>query len=138
VIGMSDINRWGARLGLATLVSAAALVAGGGGAYGAAQPPGNDNWLLLDGTCGGQPATLLDPKGGTTAFLVGGTVGIGKVFTFYNADTNEILEQTVNGRGVDSDRLVTCEFLFEDVPAPGGGTIDVRFEVQALLTPQGP
>jgi hypothetical protein len=106
-------------------------------AMAAAQPPGNRNWITLDGTCGGQPATLLDPRGGNTAFLVGGSVGVGKVFTFINAATGEVLDQTVTGRGIDPDRLVTCEFLFEDTDVPGVGVIDVLFRVQALVTPQG-
>ena len=95
-------------------------------------------WLVLAGTCDGQAATPLDPLGGTTAFLVGGTVGMGKVFTFYKAETTETLEQTVNGRGVDSDRLVTCEFLIEDVPAPGGGTIDIRNYCRPTGRPRRP
>jgi hypothetical protein len=78
----------------------------------AAQPPGNDNWIVLNGTCDGQPATLRDPKGGNTAFVVGGSVGVGKIFTFINAATGEVLDQIVNRRGIDPQRLVTCEFLF--------------------------
>ena len=103
----------------------------------AAQPPGNDNWITLEGTCDGEPATLLDPKGGNTAFLVGGSVGVGKIFTFINAETGEVLDEIVNGRGIDPDRLVTCEFLFEDTEIPGVGVIDLLFRVQALITPQG-
>lgn len=103
----------------------------------AAQPPGNDNWIVLEGTCDGQPATLLDPRGGNTAFLVGGSVGVGKIFTFIDAATGEVLDQIVTGRGIDPERLVTCEFLFEDTEIPGVGVIDLLFRVQALVTPQG-
>ena len=103
----------------------------------AAQPPGNDNWITLEGTCDSEPATLLDPKGGNTAFLVGGSVGVGKIFTFINAETGTVLDEIVNGRGIDPDRLVTCEFLFEDTEIPGVGVIDLLFRVQALITPQG-
>ena len=103
----------------------------------AAQPPGTDNWITLEGTCDGEPATLLDPKGGNTAFLVGGSVGVGKIFTFINAETGEVLDEIVNGRGIEPDRLVTCEFLFEDTEIPGVGVIDLLFRVQALITPQG-
>ena len=100
-----------------------------------AQPPGNDNWIRLEGTCDGQPATLLDPKGGNTAFLVGGSVGVGKIFTFIDAATGEVLDQIINGRGIDPERLVTCEFLFEDTEIPGVGVIDLLFRVEALVTP---
>lgn len=102
-----------------------------------AQPPGNDNWIVLQGTCDGEPATLLDPKGGNTAFLVGGSVGVGKIFTFINHDTGEVLDEIVNGLGVDPDQLVTCEFLFPDTFIPDVGTIDLLFRVQALVTPRG-
>ena len=114
------------RVVAAALVSAAGVVAVPAVASAAAQPPGNDNWITLQGTCGGQPATLLDPKGGNTAFLVGGSVGIGKIFTFIDIESGEVIEQTVTGRGIDPDRLITCEFEFGDV----------RFVVQALVTPQ--
>ena len=92
---------------------------------------------MLDGTCNGQPAQLLDPKGGNTAFLVGGSVGAGMHFRATNAATGEVLEETVNGRGIAEDRLFYCTFLFEDVATPTG-TIDVLFEVWGLPTPQGP
>ena len=69
----------------AVLGTAIGVVAVPGVATGAAQPPGNKNWITLEGMCDGRPATLLDPKGGNTAFLVGGSVGVGKVFTFINA-----------------------------------------------------
>jgi hypothetical protein len=48
-----------------------------------------------------------------------------------------VLDQTVTGRGIDRARLVTCVFLFPDTTIPGLGTIDLRFEVRALPTPQG-
>ena len=78
-----------------------------------------------------------DPKGGNTAFLVGGSVGVGKILTFINAETGVVLDEIVNGRGIDPDRLVTCEFLFEDTEIPGVGLIDLLFRVEALITPQG-
>jgi hypothetical protein len=106
--------------------------------HGAAQPPGNDNWITLQGTCGGEPATLLDPKGGNTAFLVGGSVGVGKVFTWITAaEPHMVLQREVKGRGVDPARLVTCEFLFPGIEWPGLGLIDVILQVQGLITPQG-
>lgn len=116
------------------------LVALPGTAGAAAQPPGNANWTTLQGTCDGQPAVLLDPKGGNTAFLVGGSVGVGKIFTFIDIETGLVLDRTVNGgQGIDPARLFTCEFVFEDVAVPGlPGLRDVRFVVQGLPTPQGP
>ena len=128
------MSRWAIA---AMLASAMSVLAAQGVASAAAQPPGNDNWLILRGECDGQPATLLDPKGGNTAFLVGGSVGVGKIFTFINAETGEVLDEIVNGRGIEPDRLVTCEFLFEDTEIPGVGVIDLLFRVQALITPQG-
>lgn len=103
----------------------------------AASPPGNGNWLLLEGTCNGQPAQLLDPKGGNTAFLVGGSVGVGKHFRASDLATGTVLDETFTGRGIAEDRLFYCRFVFEDVTTPAG-TIDVLFEVWGLPTPQGP
>ena len=94
-----------------------------------AQPPGNRNWITLDGTCGDQPVTLLDPRGGNTAFVVGGSVGVGKTFTFVDTATNTVIFEMSTGRGIDPDRLVTCELPL------GNGVLLV---VQALITPQGP
>src|SRR6266508_1860364 len=99
--------------------------------------PGNVNWTTIDGTCGGRPVQLLDPRGGNTAFLLGGSVLVGKIFTAINNDTGQVLDQTVTGRGIDEARLITCVFLFPDTTIPGLGTIDLRFEVEALPTPQG-
>jgi hypothetical protein len=45
---------------LATLVLVVSSPAGA-----AAVPPGNVNWSTIEGTCGGQPAQILDPRGGT-------------------------------------------------------------------------
>ena len=106
----------------------------------AAQPPGNINWITLEGTCNGEPAVLLDPRGGNTAFLVGGSVGVGKIFTFVDVETGAVLKRTVNnGQGIDESRLFTCEFVIQDVPVPGlPGLRDVRLTVQGLPTPQGP
>jgi hypothetical protein len=103
----------------------------------AASPPGNLNWSTIEGTCGGQPAQILDPPGGNTAFLVGGSVLVGKIFTFIDNDTGQVLDQSVAGQGIDPARLITCVFLFPDTTIPGLGTIDLRVEVQALPTPQG-
>jgi len=122
----------------AMLAGAISVLVVPGVAAAAAQPPGNDNWSTLQGECGGQPATLLDPKGGNTAFLIGGSVGVGKVYTWSNAaDPGVPLQQEVKGRGVDPSRLVTCEFVFEGFDWPGIGVIDVLFQVQGLMTPQG-
>src|SRR5262245_18956011 len=121
----------------ATLVSAMCVLAVPGFASAAAQPRGNDNWSTLQGLCDGQPATMLDPKGGNTAFLVGGSVGVGKIFTWMDdAHPDVILQRSVNGRGVDPARLTTCVFVLPDVPW-GDDVIDVRFQVQGLMTPQG-
>jgi hypothetical protein len=120
---------------LATLVLVVLVVSSPAGA--AAVPPGNVNWSTIEGTCGGQPAQILDPRGGNTAFLVGGSVIVGKVFTAIDNDTGQVLDQTVTGQGIDQARLITCVFLFPDTTIPGLGTIDLRFEVQALATPQG-
>jgi hypothetical protein len=126
------------RAATAVVASTICVLAVPSAALGAAQPPGNDKWITLEGTCGGQPATLLDPQGGNTAFLVGGSVGVGKIFTWLNAaDPDMVLQTVVNGRGVDPARLVTCEFLFPDVEWPGLGVINVILQVQALMTPQG-
>jgi hypothetical protein len=129
--------RRGGGLGAVLCVLSLALTATAGAA---AQPSGNANWLTLEGTCDGQPAVLLDPKGGNTAFLVGGSVGVGKIFTFVDVETGLIIERTVNGgQGLDPSRLFTCEFVIEDVPVPGfPGLRDVRLIVQGLTTPQGP
>src|SRR3954453_4831550 len=122
------MTRWAVA---ATLASAMSVLAVPGVVSAAAQPPGNDNWLTLQGQCDGQPATLLDPKGGNTAFLVGGSVGVGKIFTWMDAaHPDVILQQSVNGRGVDPARLTTCRFLFEGIDWPGLGLIDVIFQVQ--------
>src|SRR6266536_824417 len=45
---------------LTTLVLAVSSPAGA-----AAMPPGNVNWTTIEGTCGGRPVQLLDPRGGT-------------------------------------------------------------------------
>jgi hypothetical protein len=66
-----------------------------------------------------------------------GSVLVGKIFTAIDNDTGQVLDQTVTGRGIDQARLITCVFLFPDTTIPGLGTIDLRFEVQALPTPQG-
>jgi hypothetical protein len=136
-VARSNEMRAAAALGLSVVVLLAGSTAN---AVGAAQPPGNATWTTLVGTCNGQPAVLLDPKGGNTAFLVGGSVGVGKIFTFVDVETGLVLERTVNGgQGIDASRLFTCEFLIEDVPVPGlPGLRDVRLTVQGLTTPQGP
>jgi hypothetical protein len=128
--------RRGAGLGAVLCVLCPALATSAGAA---AAPPGNANWITLEGTCNGQPTVLLDPKGGNTAFIVGGSVGVGKIFTFVDVETGQVIERTVNGgQGIDPSRLFTCEFLFEQVPVPGlPGLRDVRFIVQGLTTPQG-
>ena len=118
----------GRRLLLVATATASVILLAASPAGAAASPPGNANWILLDGTCNGQPAQLLDPRGGNTAFLVGGSVGVGKHFRATNAPTGEVLEETFNGRGIADDRLFSCTFLFEDVPTPSG-TIDILFEV---------
>jgi len=128
--------RW-RRSVLAAMITMAVLLLGSPHAGAAASPPGNANWVLLEGECNGEPALLLDPKGGNTAFLVGGSVGVGKDFRATNAATGELLMETFNGRGIAEDRLFYCRFLFEDVPTPSG-PIDVIFEVWGLPTPQGP
>jgi len=119
-----------AATGLVMLLAAPAAGAATG-------PPGNANWILLEGTCNGQPAQLLDPRGGNTAFLVGGSVGVGKHFRATDVATGAVLEETFTGRGISDDRLFYCTFLFEDMPTPAG-TIDILFEVWGLPTPQGP
>jgi hypothetical protein len=90
---------------LATLVLALSSPAGA-----AAVPPGNVNWITIEGTCDGQPAQVLDPRGGNTAFLVGGSVLVGKVFTAIDNDTGQVLDRTVTGRGIDDARLITLCF----------------------------
>ena len=115
----------------------AVLLLGAPIAGAAASPPGNPNWILLEGECNGEPALLLDPKGGSTAFLVGGSVGVGMHFRATDAATGQLLMETFSGRGIAEDRLFYCRFLFEDEPTPSG-PIDVIFEVWGLLTPQGP
>jgi hypothetical protein len=125
------------RFWMLAVVLATLVLAGSSPAGAAAMPPGNVNWSTIEGTCAGQPAQLLDPRGGNTAFLVGGSVAVGKIFTAIDNDTGQVLDQTVTGRGIDQARLITCVFLFPDTTIPGLGTIDLRFEVQALQTPQG-
>ena len=90
-------------------------------------PRGHVQWPAV--RVAGSPA-------GNTAFPVGRSVGIGKIFTFVDVETGLVIERTVNG----GQRLdPTCEFVFEDVPVPGlPGLRDVRFIVQGLTTPQGP
>jgi len=111
------------------LVSTAAVFLTSGVAAADAQPPGNHNWITLDGTCAGQPVTIRDPKGGNTAFVIGGSVGVGKTFRFIDAASDTVILEVVNGRGIDPDRLVTCEFPL------GNGVVIV---VEVLTTPQGP
>lgn len=101
-----------------------------------AAPKGNDNWIILEATCGGEEVLLLDPRGGNTAFLVGGTVGVGKRFRFSNLDSGEVLAETANGAGVAEDRLTYCTIILPDIPIDGG-TVDILFEVWVLVTPQG-
>ena len=96
-----------------------------------AAPTGNDNWTILDATCDGQPVQLLDPRGGKTAFLIGGTVGVGKRFRYTNLDTGQVLEETVNGAGVSLDRLTYCTVLLPDMPS------NILFEAWVMVTPQG-
>src|SRR4029453_18593167 len=129
-------GRW-RRSVLAAMMTLGLLLIGAPNAGAAASPPGNANWILLEGECNGEPALLLDPKGGNTAFLVGGSVRAGRQFRATDAATGELLMETVNGRGIAEDRLFYCRFLFEDVPTPSG-SIDVIFEVWGLPTPQGP
>jgi hypothetical protein len=129
--------RWRRSVLTAMMTLAILLLLGSPTAGAAASPPGNANWILLEGECNGEPALLLDPKGGNTAFLVGGSVGAGMHFRATDAATGELLMETVNGRGIAEDRLFYCRFLFEDVPSPSG-PIDVIFEVWGLPTPQGP
>ena len=126
----------GARLGVVFCALLLPLAADAGAA-----PSGSSaNWITLEGTCDGTPTVLLDPRGGNSAFVVGGSVAVGKIFTFIDVETGQVIEHTVNGgQGLDPSRLFTCEFLFEDVDVPGfEGPRDVRFIVQGLKTPQGP
>ena len=125
------------RLSMVAVLLAALVLALSSPAGAVAVPPGNVNWITIEGTCDGQPAVVLDPRGGNTAFLVGGSVLVGKIFTAFDNDTGQVLDQSVAGRGIDEARLITCVFLFPDTTIPGLGTIDLRFEVQALPTPQG-
>jgi hypothetical protein len=110
------------------LLSATAPLLTPGVATAAAQPPGNANWITLSGTCAGQPVNLLDPRGGNSAFVVGGSVGIGKTFTFIDTATDTVIDEMIAGRGIDPERLVRCEFPL------GNGLLLV---VQAMITPQG-
>jgi hypothetical protein len=58
------------------------------------------------------PATASLPRSwtpwGNTAFLVGGSVLVGKIFTAIDNDTGQVLDRTVTGRGIDEARLITC------------------------------
>ena len=125
------------RLLLVATATASVVLLAASPAGAAASPPGNQDWILLEGTCNGEPAQLLDPRGGNTAFLVGGSVGVGKHFRATDAATGAVLEETFTGLGIADDRLFYCRFLFEGVPTPSG-TIDILFEVWGLPTPQGP
>ena len=93
--------------------------------------------VLIQKGRGGGLSSAFGGAGGNTAFLVGGSVGVGKHFRATNAATGAVLEETFTGRGIADDRLFYCRFLFEDVPTPSG-TIDILFEVWGLPTPQGP
>src|SRR6266508_6624021 len=99
-------------------------------ATAAAQPTGNATWMVLEGTCGGQKVQLLDPLGGNTAFLLGGSVIVGKRFKATDLTTGEVLLDSINGKGLDVDRLTHCSFVGLGVPGPGGPT-DILFEVWA-------
>lgn len=133
---MVVVSRVWRRLLLVSVMTASVVVLAAPAAGAAASPPGNRNWIVLDGTCNGEPAQLLDPRGGNTAFLVGGSVGVGMRFRATDVGTGQVLEETVNGLGISEERLFYCRFLFQDVPTPAG-TIDILFEVWGLLTPQG-
>jgi hypothetical protein len=80
---------------LAAMMTLAVLLLGSPLAGAAASPSGNANWILLEGECNGEPALLLDPKGGNTAFLVGGSVGAGMHFRATDAATGELLMENV-------------------------------------------
>src|SRR5262245_10656563 len=62
-----------------------------------AAPTGNQNWITLDATCNGQPVQLLDPRGGNTAFTVGGSVGVGKLYQWTDMATGQVLAREVKG-----------------------------------------
>ena len=89
------------RLSMVAVLLAALVLALSSPAGAAAVPPGNVNWITIEGTCDGQPAVVLDPRGGNTAFLVGGSVLVGKIFTAIDNDTGQVLDRTVTGRGID-------------------------------------
>ena len=106
-------------------------------ATASAGPSGNANWLSFSGVCNGREVQFLDPPGpGPSNFVVGGSVGVGMIFTFTDLATGEVMQEDVFGRGVDESMLNHCAIVFNDVPTPGG-TVNVLLDVWALVTPQG-
>ena len=109
-----------------------------------AAPKGNDNWFTFEGTCDGHLVQALDPLGGSTAFLIDGSLPannagllVGKAYKMTNLETGEVLFEFTLGRGVSEDRLLHCSFIFLEDPQ---GEVDFPFllEVDILIPSQKP
>ncbi|MGH9153789.1 MAG: hypothetical protein ACRD03_15625 [Acidimicrobiales bacterium] len=114
----------------ATLV--AALFAWAPAAHAQAAPRGGQTWITITGTCAGEPVSVLEPLGGSTGFVLDGSIVVGKKFTLIDDATGAILHEFTEGQGLSPERLTECVFLLPDYNLPGVGVIDLRLVVMVL------
>lgn len=110
------------RLLVAGCVSASIVALPSGVAH--ATPGKSPNWILLVGTCDGQPAVISDPPGpGPTGFsLTTGRMGVGRLFQFINTATGEIAFEQEYGTALEhaNQPITTCAFPVPADQSPDG------------------
>lgn len=102
-----------------------------------ATPGKSPQWtLVLVGTCGGVPATLIDPPGpGPTAFsTLTGKMGVGRLFEAVNTRTGETVVFGSYGTALEhaNQPIVTCDFPVPTESSPDG-TADWLFQVTGFF-----
>jgi hypothetical protein len=107
-------------------VSAAVAVAGvlACSPAASATPGKSSQWTTLTGTCGGEPAVVLDPPGpGPTGFsTLTGKMGVGRLFEGVYAPTGEVVFSDEYGTALEhaNQPIVTCEFPIPPEFSPDG------------------
>jgi hypothetical protein len=102
----------------------------------AATPGKSPQWTVLVGTCGGVPATVIDPPGpGPTGFsTLTGKMGVGRLFEAVNTRTGEIVVFGSYGTALEhaNQPIVTCDFPVPPDVSPDG-TSDWLFQVTGFF-----
>jgi len=120
------------RYALTAAIFTSTLVGSASTVHADAAPTGGRTWVTLQGTCDGEAVAVLEPLGGSTGFVIDGSVVVGKRFTLINDATGTVVNDFTEGKGVAQDRLIECVFVLPDYELPGIGVLDLRFVVFAM------